>query len=94
MQMGIFNHTAWVDAILMMWLFAPSGVSLEKNARIPVVGTCIRAFQNIEVPSTSHGSAPKAKEGKSDGPSISDRIADRWANHVPVGWTTVLNFGL
>jgi hypothetical protein len=82
MQMGVFNHTAWVDAILLMWLFAPSGVSLEKNAHIPIVGTCIRAFQNIWVPRSAHGSAQKAKEGRGDAPSVSDLIADRWEPNI------------
>ncbi len=49
-QLGLFNHSSWVDAIAMMWLFAPSGVSRASNADIPVVGTCIRSFQNIYIP--------------------------------------------
>ncbi|KAK9866278.1 hypothetical protein WJX84_006341 [Apatococcus fuscideae] len=48
--LGLFNHSSWVDAIAMMWLFAPSGVSRASNADIPVVGTCIRSFQNIYIP--------------------------------------------
>jgi 1-acyl-sn-glycerol-3-phosphate acyltransferase len=78
--MGIFNHTAWIDAILLMWLFAPSGVSLANNANLPVVGTCIKAFQNIYVPRSAHGSGRKGREGLSNGsavPSISNRIAVR-----------------
>ncbi len=75
--MGIFNHTAWVDAILLMWLFAPSGVSLQNNAKLPVVGTCIRAFQNIYVPRSSHGSERSTKAGRANGPSVADLIADR-----------------
>jgi hypothetical protein len=31
-----------VDAIVIMWLFAPCGVSKASNADIPLIGTCIK----------------------------------------------------
>ena len=72
-QLCLFNHSSWVDAILMMWLFAPSGVSKESNANLPLIGTCIKAFQNIYIPrlgSKPTGSSPAIK-------SMSRAIADR-----------------
>ena len=60
-----------------MWLFAPSGVALEFNAHIPVVGTCIRAFQNIYVPRSSHGSAAKPAAGGPRSKSVSDLVKER-----------------
>ena len=73
MQLGLFNHSSWVDAVVMMWLFAPSGVSKESNAHLPLIGTCIKAFQNIYVP---RGKA--AKTPTISGKSVSHAIADRW----------------
>eukprot|EP00892_Ulva_mutabilis_P005918 jgi/Ulvmu1/3699/UM170_0005.1 len=43
----IFNHPSWVDSVLLLALFAPSGVSRHANLKIPIVGTIIRSFQNI-----------------------------------------------
>lgn len=81
--MGIFNHSSWVDAIIMMWLFAPSGVSLASNANLPLVGTCIRAFQNIYVPRASHGTAANTDPASTESlngaaPTVSDLIAERY----------------
>ena len=72
-QLGVFNHTAWVDAVALMYLFAPSGVSKESNARLPLVGTCIRSFQNIYV---SRASIENAKQ-QNGGPSVAEKIARR-----------------
>ena len=72
-QLGVFNHTAWVDAVVLMYLFAPSGVSKESNAHLPLVGTCIRSFQNIYV---SRASIENAKR-QNGGPSIAEKIARR-----------------
>ena len=77
--MGVFNHTSYLDSIILMWMFAPSGVALDFNASLPLVGTCIRAFQNIYVPRSAHGSAARrasSHNGKQS-PSISDLIAHR-----------------
>eukprot|EP00891_Asterochloris_glomerata_P008361 jgi/Astpho2/8361/e_gw1.00122.122.1_t len=60
-----FNHSSWVDAMLIMWLFAPSGVSKADNADIPLVGTCIKAYQNIYVPRSSIDRNRAAKDFKS-----------------------------
>ena len=37
-QLGLFNHTSYVDAVVMMWLLTPSGVSKASNADIPLLG--------------------------------------------------------
>ena len=73
MQIGVFNHTSWVDAVVLMYLFAPSGVSKESNAHMPLVGTCIRSFQNIYV-SRSSIELAKRQEGT---PSVAEKIARR-----------------
>jgi len=74
-QIGVFNHTSWVDAVAVMYLFAPSGVSKESNAHLPLVGTCIRSFQNIYV---SRASIELAKR-RDDVPSVAEKIATRCA---------------
>lgn len=58
----IFNHSSYVDAVLMMYLFAPSGVSKADNARIPLIGTCIKAYQNIYVPEPERPGGKKTAE--------------------------------
>jgi 1-acyl-sn-glycerol-3-phosphate acyltransferase len=72
-QIGLFNHTSWVDAIAIMYLFAPSGVSKESNARLPIVGVCIRSFQNIYV-SRSSIEGDKHRNGAE---RVSEKIAKR-----------------
>ncbi len=66
----------------MMWLFAPSGVSKADNADIPLVGTCIKAYQNIYVPRASlgKGMGKKATTSLNGGStaSISDLITARY----------------
>ncbi|KAG2433324.1 hypothetical protein HXX76_008390 [Chlamydomonas incerta] len=47
---GVFNHASWVDAFLLVWLMAPSGVSKADNAQLPVIGTAIRAMQTVFIP--------------------------------------------
>ncbi|KXZ46933.1 hypothetical protein GPECTOR_39g427 [Gonium pectorale] len=47
---AIFNHVSWVDAFLMVWLMAPSGVSKASNADLPVLKHAIRALQNVFIP--------------------------------------------
>ena len=63
----VFNHPSWVDSILLLYLFAPSGVSREANLHIPVVGRIIWSFQNIYVPSkkTIEQATQAAQEGSS-----------------------------
>jgi 1-acyl-sn-glycerol-3-phosphate acyltransferase len=46
----VFNHPSWVDSIILLYLFAPSGVSREANLHIPLIGRIIWSFQNIYVP--------------------------------------------
>ena len=43
------HQVSWADAPLVMYLAAASGVSRASNKDIPLIGTCIRAFQNIYV---------------------------------------------
>ena len=50
-KLVIFNHPGWADPALMLYMFAPSGVSRDANSKIPVIGTIIKSFQNIHVPS-------------------------------------------
>jgi hypothetical protein len=75
-QIGLFNHTSWVDAIAIMWLFAPSGVSKASNADIPLIGTCIRGYQNIYVSRASIENA-KGRGAANGGESVSQKIAKR-----------------
>lgn len=35
---GTFNHVSYVDAVALMWLFTPTGVSRNENKDIPIVG--------------------------------------------------------
>lgn len=72
MQLGIFNHSSWVDALAMLWLFAPSGVSRASNATIPVVGTCIQPFQNIYIPDARLAKVP----GQANGPAKASTTAN------------------
>lgn len=73
MQLGLFNHSSWVDAVAIMFLFAPSGVSKESNAHLPLIGMCIRSFQNIYVSRSSiEGEQRKARTE-----SVSEKIAKR-----------------
>ncbi len=67
---AIFNHVSWADAALVMYLLAASGVSRASNADIPLIGTCIRAFQNIYIDrDAGRGAGVTAR--------ISARVADR-----------------
>eukprot|EP01023_Acetabularia_acetabulum_P021735 TRINITY_DN2146_c1_g1_i1.p1 TRINITY_DN2146_c1_g1~~TRINITY_DN2146_c1_g1_i1.p1 ORF type:complete len:375 (-),score=43.11 TRINITY_DN2146_c1_g1_i1:302-1426(-) len=50
---GVFNHVSFIDSIIILGLFAPSGVSKMGNTKIPLVGWIIRAFQNIYVPDSN-----------------------------------------
>ncbi len=69
---AIFNHVSWADAALVMYLLAASGVSRASNAHIPLIGLCIRAFQNIYVDrDAGRGAGVTAR--------IAARVADpRW----------------
>jgi hypothetical protein len=57
----VFNHPSWVDAVILLYLFAPSGVSREANLRLPLVGAIIKSFQNIYVPSRLAGAGLQAE---------------------------------
>lgn len=86
LQIAAFNHTSYVDAPAIMWLLAPSGVSKASNANLPILGTCIKAYQNIYVPRESIDTKKVAATtadptGPKPAPSapISKLIADRCA---------------
>ena len=49
---------------------------MDYNARIPIVGTCIRAFQNIFVPRSVLQGKP-ATSATTQGQSVTQAIADR-----------------
>ena len=66
---AIFNHVSWADAALVMYLLAASGVSRASNAHIPLIGLCIRAFQNIYI-----------DRDAGRGAGVTARIAARVAN--------------
>ncbi len=78
-QIGLFNHSSWVDAVLIMFLFAPSGVSKESNAHLPLIGMCIRSFQNIYVSRDSI----EGEKRKNGAESVSEKIAKRCAQEKP-----------
>eukprot|EP00798_Chlamydomonas_sp_ICE-L_P011193 gene11193-18810_t len=51
----VFNHVSWLDAFILVWLLAPSGVALARNASIPVLGSAVRALQTIYIPKSKKG---------------------------------------
>lgn len=69
----IFNHVAFADSAILMYLFAPSGVAKATLTEIPLLGTCITGFQNIYVPRES---------ASSNGDSSATRAAFRLANKL------------
>jgi 1-acyl-sn-glycerol-3-phosphate acyltransferase len=72
---ALFNHVSWADAALVMYLLAASGVSRASNAHIPLIGTCIRAFQNIYIERTAGGGSA----GGGVAARITARVRDgRW----------------
>ena len=58
-----------------------AGVAIEYNARLPLIGTCIRAFQNIYVSrSAVYGQAKHQPSVMGDrSKTVSQAIAERWA---------------
>lgn len=64
-----------VDAPLIMWLLAASGVSRAENAHIPIIGQCIKSFQNIYIQRNARGGS----KSRGVAAAISARVADpRW----------------
>ena len=64
-KLVVFNHSSWADSAIMLYLFAPSGVSRAANSRIPVVGTIINSFQNIYVQSGERSAQSSDSSGLS-----------------------------
>jgi len=52
----VFNHVSFVDSMLMLYFFQPCGVTKKSIARIPILGTAIRGFQNVLVERVEAGS--------------------------------------
>ncbi len=77
-QLGIFNHVSYLDAIALVAIFAPSGVSKESNKRMLVIGHCVRALQNIWVP---------WRENAATAGNVTKMLVDRCAEqrHEPTG---------
>ena len=75
LEVALFNHVSWADSALIMYLLAASGVSRASNAHIPIIGTCIHAYQNIYIERDAKG----ASKGKGVAAIIGDRVRDgRW----------------
>jgi 1-acyl-sn-glycerol-3-phosphate acyltransferase len=43
---------SWLDAFIVVWLMAPSGVAKEYNAHLPVLKHAVRALQTVYIPSS------------------------------------------
>ncbi|KXZ53015.1 hypothetical protein GPECTOR_8g383 [Gonium pectorale] len=54
---AVFNHSSYVDALIMMYMLAPSGVTKASLSNLPVIKYIIKAYQVIflreERPDTS-----------------------------------------
>jgi lysophosphatidylcholine acyltransferase/lyso-PAF acetyltransferase len=51
----VFNHVSWLDAFVLVWLAAPSGVALEFNKNIPILSHAVRALQTVYIPNKKSG---------------------------------------
>lgn len=69
--MIVFNHAAFADSAIMMYMFAPSGVAKATLTQIPLLGTCISAYQNIYVPRQTDD------RGMSDSKKAAFRLANK-----------------
>mmetsp|Transcript_17337 Transcript_17337/g.29646 ORF Transcript_17337/g.29646 Transcript_17337/m.29646 type:complete len:348 (+) Transcript_17337:126-1169(+) len=54
---AVFNHVSWLDAFVLVYLLQPSGVSIARNADIPVIGTAVRALQTVYIPTSKRKDA-------------------------------------
>lgn len=43
----VFNHVSYVDAPLVMWLFAPSGVGKSSVSNVPILKHVVKAYQAV-----------------------------------------------
>ncbi|GLI63753.1 hypothetical protein VaNZ11_006826 [Volvox africanus] len=86
---AIFNHVSWIDAFVLVWLMAPSGVSKESNGRIPVIGQAVRAMQTVYIPydklSKRSGNCGDSGGGRGPGGKGTSTCP---AVHVPKGGTS------
>lgn len=77
---GVFNHMSYVDALILMALFTPSGVSRKENRDLLVVGPGLRAFDPIYVDVEGRRGGSRnaaAAEGPSENEAASRRIKER-----------------
>lgn len=61
--------TCRLDAVVMIWLAAPSGVSKDHNAHIPILSHAVRALQAVYIPYAKLARTEKASvvEGEGEG---------------------------
>lgn len=45
----VFNHVSWLDAFVLFWLVSPSGVTLLRNSKIPIIKYATRALHTIYI---------------------------------------------
>ncbi|EFJ39592.1 hypothetical protein VOLCADRAFT_100782 [Volvox carteri f. nagariensis] len=79
---AVFNHVSWVDAFVLVWLMAPSGISKESNSRLPVLSQAVRALQTVYIPynklskSAPGSESAAAPAAGSSGVAVADAVAD------------------
>ena len=45
----VFNHVSWLDAFVLFWLVSPSGVTLLRNSKIPIIKYATHALHTIYI---------------------------------------------
>lgn len=74
----VFNHVSYLDSFGLVGMCAPSGVSKASNADLPILGSCVRALQNIDVPDKKQVIKSNGKDANSPpGTSIAQMITNR-----------------
>lgn len=74
----MFNHVSYLDSFGLVGMCAPSGVSKESNASLPILGRCVRALQNIYVPDHRQVIKNENRKGSATkGVSFSQLIANQ-----------------
>lgn len=81
-----------LDAVVMIWLAAPSGVSKDHNAHIPILSHAVRALQAVYIPYAKLARTEKASvvEGEGAGGKASGTKAPAGAYVVTESVTQVL----
>lgn len=71
---AVFNHAAWLDAFIAVWLMAPSGVAKSNNAHLPVIKHAVRALQTVYIPDSklhragAHGAGQQGLQAEAAAP--------------------------